>query len=191
MKTSILQYLILLFIISSCNSDDDIIAPHPNLGEYRLISLSSDIALDLNYDGTQSSDFKKELEFYWDYPTNPQYGLELLTSSGGLDKWIVRMNLPADYHNPDFPLSNKRFGYSDYSKTATIKNDTVYFIKHTLSNESYQDSIWFVDTEKYPYPYKIDFINSSTTKIKVVQKFYDLEANEWITAYLDAFYQKE
>ena len=81
MKSNSLIYLLFLLLICSCEQDDDIPKTHPNLGEYNLISLKSNIALDLNYDGIQSTDFKQELSMYYEGRQKPKHDLQFVVST--------------------------------------------------------------------------------------------------------------
>ena len=192
MKLYHIIYIFLFVVISSCNQEDEVIEQHQNLGNYKLLSLSSDVDLDLNYDGLKSKDFQHELSFYFERNGKASYDMKLLQHSHlPLNEMDFYLDIPKDNYLPDQTLISIRYGFANHSKTAFIKNDTVYKIEHVLSNRSFQDSIWFVDIDKNPYPYKIKFVNDSTTEIKVVQKFFDLETQEWVTTNLVGVYEKK
>ena len=70
MKNLKIVFFITLFC--ACSKEEQILNS-PYLGEHKILSLKSDIALDLNRDSTPSTNFLSELEQY--YNKLPSYNL--------------------------------------------------------------------------------------------------------------------
>lgn len=187
MKTN-LYIFVLLCILSSCTKDEAIIIS-PNIGNYELASLTSNIPLDLNYDNNVSTDFKNELEIYFLGVRKPRHHLELIEFPNNSSTWAFFLGLPRDYYYPELIYVDLRYGVGDYSKLLHFKNNKIS-IEHIYSNEFPRDSTWLVDNN-YPYPHNIVFTADNEVTIKVIQKFYDLSNEKWVVTNLVGIFEKK
>jgi hypothetical protein len=182
-------YISLLLLLFSCNNDDNIIELHPNLGTYKLVSLTSNIAMDLNFDTVASKDFKSELDIYFLGRRKPRHALELVESTTANEAFFY-LGIPRDGYHPWQTYIEQRFGVGDYSKSLIFINEMPE-IRHTFSNISFpRDSAWIVN-DRNPYPYEVVFNNDQKTTIKVVQKFYDITDENWVITNLVGVFEKK
>lgn len=183
-------YIFILFVLNSCNNEEDE-NPHPNLGNYKLNSLTSNVAIDLNYDDIATKDFKEELSIYFLGPSKPRNALELVASYEK-SRWFFYLGIPKDSDYPDRIddiALNLRYGVGDYSKNIVLNNGKPK-IMHFFNNNIKGDSTWLVNN-KYPYPYKMVLNNDNKVTINVAQKFYDLFKEEWIFVDLVGVFEKK
>jgi hypothetical protein len=176
----------ILFLLSSCIKEDSVDL-NPNIGNYTLASLTSNIELDLNFDKKASTDFKSELDVYFLGFSKPRNALEFVQSPI-VNEWFFRLGLPRDSYHPDKVYFESRYGTGDYSKTLLLKNNLIH-IEHIYSNTFPRDSTWLVDNN-YPYPHDVVFNDDNKVTIKVIQKFYDTTNEKWVEPDLVGVFEK-
>jgi hypothetical protein len=179
-------YLISVFSLLSCDSDDNI-PENQYLGNYKLTALISNIPLDLNFDNNATNNFKNELSIYFLGSSKPLHELQFVQTNTP-NEWFFRLGLPKDNYHPDQIFIEQRFGTGDYSKSVVFNNNTPTII-HNYSDLFVADSIWLIEN-KYPYPYELNFHNDNKATIKIKQKFYDNSNMEWVETELIAEYEK-
>lgn len=177
-----------IFLLVSCNKEDTP-SPHPNLGNYDLISLTSNIPLDLNYDNIKTTNFKAELSYYYQGSRNPKYDLRIIQSNRGYDEWFFMMQLARDYYHPDQSIIDLRYHSGDYSKLVLLKDGKVDRITHHLYDASETDADILIN-EHYPYPYNLTLNSDTMVTVLVKQMFYDLEQETWVLVNLEAVFEK-
>jgi hypothetical protein len=179
-------YIIAILILFSCNSDENI-TENQYLGNYKLINLTSNIPIDLNFDNIATTNFKNELNIYFLGNSKPLHDLQFVKFSLS-NEWFFRLGLPKDNYHPDQNFIEQRYGTGDYSKSVLLNNNTVSII-HNYSDLFVVDSTWLVEN-KYPYPYKVDFYDNNKVIIKIKQKFFDNINGEWVDIELIGNYER-
>jgi len=188
MKSNLLITLLSLLILLSCNKDEAP-ASHPNIGKYILTSLTSNTALDLNYDNIKSKDFKQEFSIFYNNPTrSPKFALSLNNINDDNAIGFV-LQLPADKYNPLQEILDLRYAIQDYSKIIITKDHEFIKVTHHLwdSNETSAQKI--ID-EHYPYPYHLEFNSDTKVTVYIKQKFFDTEKDDWVLVELVAVFEK-
>jgi hypothetical protein len=179
-------YLISVFSLLSCDSDDNI-PENQYLGNYKLTALTSNIPLDLNFDNSATINFKNELNVYFLGNSKPLHDLQFVQSNTP-NEWFFRLGLPKDNYHPDQIFLEQRYGTGDYSKSLHLNNN-IFSIKNNYSDLFVADSIWLIEN-KYPYPYELNFSDNNKAIIKIKQKFYDNINLVWVETDLIAEYEK-
>jgi len=191
MKTiKVLTVLILISLfLSSCNNDDTLESPPANLGIYTLKSFQSNVAMDLDYDGVASVDFKEELQLWWfTFPNRSRlYHLEILPSPRDGKYLLITDGMPRDDHDDRYPDPHSRFKQADGIHALFIRNNEII---------SYEFQEPFVDRFDpnvalgQQRPYFIQFDSDHEITMKLTQYFYDYISDEWIQVDLLAKFDK-
>lgn len=100
---------LIIYAFSSCSNENDIDIYDNILGEYRLESLISDIEMDLNRDGIYSSDFKKELEFYFNETYSNENDLKISRVNYQNTLSTLNINLPRVSAAPQYGFNNATY----------------------------------------------------------------------------------
>lgn len=155
-----MKKIAILFIslsLFSCSSDDISHQTAELLGKYRLVSLASNIPLDLNLDGTATNDFKYELADFFDNYFQPH-----LRIKESPDPYILDVIIPKSTFWPE---------YNDYDVIYIGRSDDVYITYYKSQNK-----IEFIrpNTEEYNLLYDMPIITAIEVlpdmKIKVTLK---------------------
>ncbi len=182
---------LILMVLQSCDRPE--LISENNLGKYELVSLESNIPLDLNYDNVKSTDFKSELTYlyYENHHRKPKYDLWLFDGIGEKEKWAFLLTTPKDNYNPDSDIRilELRFGSGDYNKYLIVKNNQVDKIVHHYSDIFNFDEVWLIEN-RYPVPYEVTFNTVREVTIKLRQKFFDLETESWVLVDLIGVFEK-
>jgi hypothetical protein len=119
-KITLLFFSLSLFC---CSSDDTVSVSDQTaelLGKYRLVSLTSDIPLDLNLDGMATTDFKNELADFFD---NYQPHFRIKESP---DPYILDVTIPKSTFYPQ---------YNDYDVSYIGREDIAYITYYKADNK--------------------------------------------------------
>ena len=102
-------FLIIIFANHSCSNDNNIDIHDNILGDYKLVSLEADIEMDLNRDGIYSSDFKKELEFYFNESYSNEKDLNISRINNQNTLCSLSINLPRVSAAPQYGFNNAAY----------------------------------------------------------------------------------
>lgn len=189
MKLYFFKFILIVLLITSCKKDDAVFV-HPNLGDYKLKSLTSNIPLDLNFDNIQSTDFKQELSMYIGSFRAPSVDMQLVESYYNSDEWYFHLGgIPKDSYHDHLELLDFRLRYGDYSKIIILNDNVISHIDHVYSDLFVADSTWLLEN-KYPYPYNIELINDVTVNVKISQLYFDTFTNEWVDVDILGVFEK-
>lgn len=187
-KTALLLLLFsILMVFSSCETSDEI--SESNLGKYKLISLESNIPLDLNYDNVVSTDFKSELSIFYKSWRKPDVDLEFFPDSNNRSIWFFWLNTPKDNYHPDKEILELRYSVADYSKILIVKNNQIEKIVLQYSDIFNADEDWLIEN-RYHVPYEVVFDTAKKVTIRLRQKFFDLETESWVLVDLICVFEK-
>jgi hypothetical protein len=177
-----------LFIVS-CNDNDNIEPLPANLGIYELQSLKSNIAMDLDYDGFDSTDFKQELQLWWfSIPQRQTYDhVKLLESNINGKYWVRTLGIPRDDHDDNDPDPSFRFKPDARTHYLYIENGQI------VSFEEQKPSFDPFDPDDIlgkARPYLLSFDTETKITMEMTQYFYDYRINEWTQVSLVAKFDK-
>jgi hypothetical protein len=162
-------FISIAFIFLSCDKDNNYVDPALQLdGKYELVSLESNIMMDLNKDNVYSTDFKDELSSYFE-STNYLSDLEInrIYNHGSL--FDLRINLPRVSAYP-------QYGYNeaDYNRLSFIPPVITLNAMWTniISFDYYDLNIQMELDERFSILTAIE--NEGTTiKTETIQYFFD------------------
>ncbi len=170
-------FVLFLFILVGCGKKDEITDQTNELvGRYKLFSLISDKALDLNLDGMETTDFKSELtSFFDDYHYPP-----LVVN----DNYLLSISIPKSSFRPE---------YNDF--------DIIYLDRGDDAQVTYykaQKKVVFTrgNTEEYQLLYGspiiigIEVLKDMKVKVTVKHKFYH-HPDGWHDVILTGIYEKQ
>ncbi|GAL88967.1 hypothetical protein JCM19538_1956 [Jejuia pallidilutea] len=167
--------------------------PHPNIGKYRLTSLISNIALDLNYDNIKSTDFKQELSVFFNNPIfSPKFALRLNEIIVYDDTLAFELLLPGDGYYQELEYLDLRFAVQNYSKAVVVEDSNFVKITHhsDFDLDGISDTAQEIIDGNYPYPYHLEFNSDSKVTVYIKQNFFDLEKDEWVLVELVGVFEK-
>lgn len=176
---------------TGCSTDDSK-PPHANLGDYKIVSLTSSDSIDLDYDGIASTDFLEELKRYWFENSFTRVGtihLRLLHYRElSANEISFRLpSIPRDSYHIDHVSLDYRFKWDDGTKIITVSPDGTNVINyHTPSPDiDRPEYIWAV-----PIPQSIVFNDANTVTVVTKQRFYDHLSQEWIPVELTGVFTR-
>lgn len=176
-------------LLLSCNKNDDIEPLPANLGNYTLKSFQSNVAMDLDYDGVASSDFKEELQLWWfTFPNrNRLYHLEIMPSLYEGKYLLLTEGMPRDDHDYTDPDPSFRFKPADGIHTLEIRDDEIISYEF---QEPFVDSFVPNAALGQQRPYLIQFDSDHEITMKITQHFYNYITDEWMPVDLEAKFDK-
>lgn len=178
---------LILMVFQSCDRPE--LISENNLGKYELVSLESNIPLDLNYDNVKSTDFKIELSIFYESWRKPDVDLEFFPDHNNRNAWFFWLNTPKDNYHPDKEILELRYSIADYSKILIVKNNQVDKIVLQYSDIFNADEAWLIEN-RYPVPDEVTFNTVREVTIKLRQKFFDLETESWVLVDLIGVFEK-
>ena len=170
---------IFIFTATSCSKDyipiDD---TEKLLGNYSMITLTSDFELDLNHDGTPTTDFKTELSSFYDFYLYPP--LRIKKSSSNI--YILEVIVPKSQFWPEF---------NDFNVVYVSRGDAIY-IKYvenlnSISFDRTQESYDFQIQNEAPIITNVIKSNDFLI-VNIKQKFYS-HPDGWFNVNLIGKYQ--
>jgi hypothetical protein len=171
-------FIALLIVISflSCSKDDNEYDENLIDGYYKIQSITSSIAVDLNGDSQITTDLKKEIDFYFFDDDNNNYDLEI-TSNFTNDRSI-------SFYYPETDLS---FIYPQYPKGYVD-----FYKKLNVFAFDYQnDKFLFTQSETDVVEIKtIELIQKDYIKSTVSKEYYDFEIENWRKLDIEIIYYK-
>ena len=190
---NVLKVIVAFFLIGifGCGREDVEPAESPYLGYYKVISFTSDVAMDINQDGIAEYNFVKELDKAWfenDMNMMGEHHISIHSSSQGADVLWVRSNgMPFDTYRPNLPYLFMRFGPEGTGKYLTIKDgQVVSFEVQEPPNDIDRPEY----AEAFPRYTSFKFLDATTLETRMDQKFYDEEEEEWKDVSLKAVFSK-
>jgi len=196
----ILSLIILSIIVISCNNDDNEIAINDFKGYYKIKSISSSLPIDLNNDGSKTTDYLQEIksnyisyngnEINFRYDNESIYNFAVARPTKNqqnftpfLDIRFPTQHIDSIYQGDDnFAISNMRY---DNIKT--------YFIYKLISNDVEIESEPF-NQDQFEYydirNFRIRRIDKFEFEISFDYKVYDFTEDEWIETSLSSKYIK-
>ncbi|MDR5591093.1 hypothetical protein [Christiangramia sp. SM2212] len=177
-----LKIIVSFFLIGivGCGKEDVEPPESPYLGYYKVISFTSDVAIDINQDGVAEYDFVKELDKAWfenDMNMMGEHHISIRSSSHGADVLWVRSNgMPFDSYRPNLPYLFMRFGPEGTAKYLTIEDGQVVSFE---TQEAPTDIDRPEYAEAFPRYTSFQFLDANTLETKMNQKFYDEEKEVW------------
>ena len=174
----ILATLLLVFCLSSCSRDEESNAQTREImGIFKMLSLVSDTALDLNLDGVATTDFKNELDVFYSYYRN--HPLKINENSL-LEIIIPFASFFPEYNNYDIDyLSRGDLAYVKYYK----KNNMIEY-RRGNNSEEYQLQYGM------PIIKNIEMLPDMKIKVTVYQRFYH-HPDGWYDTILTGIYEKK
>lgn len=176
MKNLILFTLILFL---SCDNNDKITEQTSELvGNYKFVSLTSDTALDLNLDGLATTDFKAELEDFYNTNFHPAMRVKEAPNDYLLEIIIPKPSFYPEYNDYEITyLSRSHNAYITYRKN---KNQLIYSVGN---DEEYQL------LHGSPIIKDIKILPNNQIRVDCTQRFYH-HPDGWFDTYLIGIYEK-
>lgn len=192
-----LSLLIYLFIISSCNHDNERLILNDFKGLYSIKSISSSIPIDLNNDGLQSKDYLQKIK-----SKHILHDGELIDY--GYDNQFISNFAearPIKYHDNYLQFLDIQFPFpmidsisldtdKNIKYTSSISNMSTGFIYRLTENNILIESDSFNHFEFYNIRnFEINRINKNEFEISFDYKVYDFTQKEWVITILNARYE--
>ncbi|MDT0643765.1 hypothetical protein RM553_13060 [Zunongwangia sp. F363] len=193
-----LSLIILLITGISCNSDDDKVEINDFKGYYRIKSISSSLPIDLNNDGSKTTDYLQEIKStYISFNGNEhnfKYDNELIYNfavarptknqqnfTQFLDIRFPTQQIDSIFQgNDNFAISNMGYDNIQTAFIYKLTNNDVEIESDPLNQFEYYDIRNF----------KISRINKVEFEISFDYKVYDFTEDEWIETNLSSQYIK-
>lgn len=190
MKHICKHFLAFLIVLSftACEKEEAIKKESPYVGFWKLESLTSNVAIDLNEDGIAERDFKNEIDSFF----GRNYGIpgrdhviEIFQSYSDNNKLqILTPHMPID----DFrPSAITRFRGDYVWKTLYFENNQL--IRFEQANP-YNEPDSPGAKEAWAKYTSYNFIDDNNLEILIVQKFYDVSIGEWTAVKIVAVFSK-
>lgn len=195
MKYFIYTSLILLITVCSVSCKSEIennsiseIFTLPYDGDYKVVSLTANVPVDLNFDGVYSTDFLHEFSDLTDWYGTRMYDVRLTTRKYISEKTVLLTSMPYMKRYP--PAYNIKetsvvisgvYGNYIYSEKANSFKNTMD-IKEVLK---YRDLFGVVITDLYPINQNTIFLQFEHSKI------YDERDHAWKTIMVDGVFIKK
>ena len=178
--------LIVLLVLLSCAKDEEKVEfkYSPIIGEYKILSLNSDIALDLNRDGIPTKNYINELNSYFNL--YEQYNIPFLKIFKSTDNLANAFfdDIPKQFVNAT-DVNDIFYGKAGPIKTLNFNNDfsQVIAIDGYYQNDYYREEKWAI----LKYVLIIDNNNISAT---FEQQYFTIETG-WKTCILKALFTRK
>lgn len=182
MKKIFLVFLAFSFAIS-CNNDDDIKVHTEILGEYKFVSYTSNIPLDLDFDNSKNTNLLNEFDFFVNRSTRDAKVWEITyLHNNEYDYYVSLINFPRVSPNSIF-----------FQGTLSQNQDAVFFNLDNNINvlNIIPEMTNYPENGKYFYTTSVQFLTNKYLKINGKQKFYDYEENIWVEVEIEAILEKK
>ena len=195
---SIISLISLSIIAISCNSDDNEIEINDFKGYYKIKSISSSIPIDLNNDGSKTTDYLQEIkstyisynanerDFRYDNELIPNFAVARPTKNQSNYTQFLDIRFPTQridsifQGNDNFAITNMEY-----------QNIHTAFIYKLTNNDVEIESDPFDEFEYYDIRnFKISRINKLEFEISFDFKVYDFTEDEWVETNLSSKYVK-
>lgn len=183
MKKIILVFIAFIFAIS-CNNDDDSVKVHTEiLGEYKFISYTSNIPLDLDFDNNKDTNLLNEFDLFVNKSTRDAKVWEITyLHNREYDYYVSLINFPRVNPNTIF-----------YQNTLSQNQDAVFFnVDNNINVLNMRSEMTnYPENGKYFYTTSVQFLPNKNLKINGIQKFYDYQANTWVEVEIETTLEKK
>ncbi len=193
-----LSLIILSIFVISCNGDDNEIGVNDFKGFYKIESISSSIPIDLNSDGSKTTDYLQEIksnyisfngneiDFRYDNELIPNFAVARPTKNQSNYTQFLDIRFPTQRIDSIFQ-GNNNFAI----RNMEYNNIHTAFIYKLTNNDVEIESDPFNEFEYYDIRnFKINRINKFEFEISFDFKVYDFTENEWIETNLSSKYIK-
>ncbi len=189
MKTKIyLGISLLIALLSACTTNDEKSEQTlPIAGYYKVRSMTSNIAVDINDDGHASNNMLDEMSDFFELSHRHYYDLEIKhnqytqSKSKLIDFKLPHMNMYFEY--PSTPQ-----GFNTYTNSGPhylfeydYKKKVIHLNVPEFSNQSGED---------FGRADHVDVVNDDTINATVKKKYYDFRTAQWVELTLDIKYYK-
>lgn len=175
--------IILLILLFSC-SKDETVNKFPYDADYKVVSLTSNIPVDLNFDGIYSTDFLNEFsyEFNWD------------------NKYHMRIITPEDYHTILFfemPFMKRYPPEYNILETTVLDGGATVDYSYSLETNTFTNitpSEEILRQKDISGVVLLDLIPIDENNLLVKfehSKIYDEGSQQWLTVNVDGIYKKK
>lgn len=183
MKKIISVFLTYILVIS-CNHDDDNIKLHTEiLGEYKFVSYTSNIPIDLDFDNNKDTNLLNEFDFFVNKSTRDAKVWEITyLHNFEFDYYVSLINFPRVNPNSIF-----------FQNTLSQNQDAVFFNLANNVNvlDIQREMTDYPENGKYFYTTSVQFLPNKNMKITGIQKFYNYQTNNWIEVEIEAILEKK
>lgn len=182
----------------SCNSDDNEIKINDFKGMYKIKSIKSSLPIDLNNDGSKTTDYLQEIKsnfikyngneinFRYDNELIPNFAVARPTKNQSNYTQFLDIRFPTQridsifQGNDNFAITNMEYNNIHTAFIYKLTNDDVEIESDPFNEFEYYDIRNF----------KISRINKTEFEISFDFKVYDFTENEWIETNLSSEYIK-
>ncbi len=186
------SYILLVFLLVTCSKEDEEVKTSPYIGGYKIISLTSNIPLDLNRDGIATTNFLEELRYlyYYQFMCETCHPALIIGSSSNPnlnDK--PKQNYLLDYtprqHVNSQDINDIDFGAAPYFTSIFYNNEFTQVVNLT---RFYDDA--FIINQKLVFVYEVILMENNKVKVKSTQQYFTVETG-WKTCHLEGLYEKK
>jgi hypothetical protein len=179
---------LLVALLSACTTNDDVTEQTlPIAGYYKVRSMTSDVAVDINDDGYASNDMMDEMSDFFELSHRHYYDLEIKHNQHtGSSAKLIDFRLP--HMNMYFEYPSTPQGFNTYTNSGPhylfdydYKNKAIHLEVSEVSNQSGED---FGRVEQ------VDVVNDENINATVKKKYYDFSTAQWVELTLDIKYHK-
>ncbi|MDR2205222.1 MAG: hypothetical protein LBE36_03575 [Flavobacteriaceae bacterium] len=187
------KYIIILtafLFIFSCSDDEKPNDADMLKGKYNLVALTSDISLDLNHDGTASTDMLQELDFAY---SNGNFPSKILKVKESLSFYgsVLTANFYPQFNDYDIsytplPFSGRIFKYNRDINVLEYEANPPSFVHIPLFPED-------IDTRTAPIVTNMEILPDMKIKVTMLHRYTETPENYpdcWTNIVLTAVYEK-
>lgn len=183
MKKLIIVFFVLIFNIS-CTNDDDIKIHTELLGEYKFLSYTSNIPLDLDFDNIKDTNLLNEFDYFTIYRSSRDAMMRYAEQgyNNGFSYSINLINFPSIWPNRIY-----------LDEILSESYDSVFInLDRNAQVQGLSRSMPLYPTNgRYFFTTAVEFLPNKNLKINGKQKLYDFELNEWVEVEIEAILEKK
>jgi hypothetical protein len=155
-------------LLTSCNNDSENEEAVPFLGRYKFVSMTSDVAVDLDNNGVTSTDMMSEIPYYFnDYSTDLIIRNNLFNSA---DFYLPHCNVYFDY--PSEPNGFTEFSNCGFSYEIKYRKNTgAIDIIIPENTEQYR--------EEFGTPLSLERLGEYKLRATIHKQYYDYNSAAW------------
>lgn len=178
--------LLLILLTLSCTNEQQVteLKYSPFIGEYKILSLTSDIQLDLNRDGIPTKNYLDELSSYFNLYIQYDNPILLINKSNDVFKNSFYDDVPKQFVNPT-DVNDITFGKAGPIKTLQFNDN---FTSIVNIDGFYTDD--FYRQQKWAILQNVTVINNNKIKANFEQQYFTIETG-WKTCILTAIFTKK
>lgn len=181
MKTkTCLGIALLLSLVTACSSDDKATETLPIKGSYKMASMKSDIAVDLDHNGVASVDMMAEIPYYFD---DPRADLNIISN------YIDMVDVKLPHCNVYFEYPGEPDGYTTFTSSA---------FGYEISYDKHSAAVGIIVPEDVSPAYREEFgtlqsltvLGNGNLQAVIYKKYYDYSSAGWQWLTINATYYK-